>query len=165
MGLFDQILGTVSNSNQPGGLDNLVNIAMTVKQLGNGVGVDSSTMQSILSVVGQQVQSSLQTKQASDGSESVQDLVNQFAGTSANSQAVDSLFSPDIQAQVAENAAQVTNLDANTIQQLLPSLVPLLLSFLQSGGNPLLNKFLDVDGDGDVDIADAIKLASRFLRI
>ena len=53
----------------------------------------------------------------------------------------------------------------STIQQLLPSLVPLILSFLQSGGNPLLNQFLDTDGDGDVDIADAIKLASRFLRI
>ncbi|MFM7408076.1 MAG: hypothetical protein ACKO3K_15835 [Cuspidothrix sp.] len=165
MGLFDKILGAINNSNQPGGLDNLVNIAMTVKQLGNGVGANSSTMQSILSVVGKQVQSSLQTKQATDGSQAVQDLVNQFAGTTANSQAVDSLFSPEIQAQVAENAAQKTNLDVNTIQQLLPSLVPLLLSFLQSGGNPLLNQFLDVDGDGDVDIADAIKLASRFLRI
>ena len=165
MGLFDQILGAVSNSNQPGGLDNLVNIAMTVKQLGNGIGADSSTMQSILSVVGKQVQSSLQTKQATEGSEAVENLVNQFAGTSADSQAVDSLFSPEIQAQVAKNASQGTNLDVNTIQKLLPSLVPLVLNFLQSGGNPLLNKFLDVDGDGDVDIADAIKLASRFLRI
>jgi hypothetical protein len=53
----------------------------------------------------------------------------------------------------------------NTIQQLLPTLVPLILSFLQSGGNPLLNKFLDADGNGDVDIMDAIKLASKFLRI
>lgn len=165
MGLFDQILGAVSNSNQPGGLDNLVNIAMAVKQLGNGVGADSSTMQSILSVVGKQVQSSLQTKQATEGSEAVENLVNQFAGTSADSQAVDSLFSPEIQAQVAKNASQGTNLDVNTIQKLLPSLVPLVLNFLQSGGNPLLNKFLDVDGDGDVDIADAIKLASRFLKI
>jgi len=165
MGLFDQILGAVSNSNQPGGLDNLVNIAMTVKQLGNGVGADSSTMQSVLSVVGKQVQSSLQAKQATDGSESVQELVNQFAGTSANLEAVNSLFSPGTQAQLAEDAAQGTNLDVNTIQQLLPTLIPLVFSFLQSGGNPLLNKFLDVDGDGDVDIADAIKLASRFLRI
>ncbi len=165
MGLFDQILGAVNNANQPGGLDNLVNIAMTVKQLGNDVGADSSTMQSVLSVVGKQVQSSLQAKQATDGNEVVQELVNQFAGTSANLEAVNSLFSPDTQAQLAEDAAQGTKLDVNTIQQLLPTLIPLVFSFLQSGGNPLLNKFLDTDGDGDVDITDAIKLASKFLRI
>ncbi|MDB9307127.1 hypothetical protein PN471_00295 [Aphanizomenon sp. CS-733/32] len=165
MGLFDQILGAVSNSTQPGGLDNLVNIATTVKQLGNGVGADSSTMESVLSVVGKQIQSSLQAKQATEGSQAVQELVNQFAGTSANFEAVSSLFSPDSQAQLAEEATQGTNLDVNKIQQLLPTLIPLVFSFLQSGGSPLLNKFLDADGDGDVDIADAIKLASKFLRI
>jgi hypothetical protein len=146
-------------------LDNLVNIATTVKQLGNGVGADSSTMESVLSVVGKQIQSSLQAKQATEGSEAVQELVNQFAGTSANFEAVSSLFSPDSQAQLAEEATQGTNLDVNKIQQLLPTLIPLVFSFLQSGGSPLLNKFLDADGDGDVDIADAIKLASKFLRI
>jgi hypothetical protein len=56
-------------------------------------------------------------------------------------------------------------LNFEKIQELLPSLVPLILSFLQSSGNPFLNKFLDIDGDGDVDIADLLKLASRFLRI
>ena len=112
MGLFDQILGAVnsstqvgglndllnvvSNSTQGGGLDDLLNIANTVKQLGNNVGADSSTIQSILSVVGKEVQSSLQVKQATNGTESVQDFVNQFAGTSPNSEAVNTLFSPDI---------------------------------------------------------------------
>ncbi|MFN8953228.1 MAG: hypothetical protein ACK5WC_19155, partial [Aphanizomenon sp.] len=72
MGLFDQILGAVGNSNQPAGLDNLLNIATTVQQLGSGLGVDSSTMQSILSVVGKQIQSSLQAKEATEGSEAVQ---------------------------------------------------------------------------------------------
>ncbi|MEA5576602.1 DUF937 domain-containing protein [Anabaena sp. UHCC 0451] len=163
MGLFDQMLGAVGNSNEQGGLAKLVNIANTVQQISNSTGADTSTMQSILSVVGKQVHSSLQEKQASEGTEAVQDLVNQFAGTSPDSQAVDSLFSSVIQQQVAEKAAQRTGLDATLIQQLLPTLVPLVLNFLQSGGNPLLNKFLDADGDGDVDMADAIKLASRFL--
>jgi Bacterial protein of unknown function (DUF937) len=163
MGLFDQILGAVGNSNQQGGLSQLVGIVNTVQQISNNTGADTSTIQSVLSVVGKQVHSSLQEKQATEGTEAVQDLVNQFAGTSADSQAVDSLFSSDIQQQVAEKAAQRTGLDAEMIQQLLPTLVPLVLNFLQSGGNPLLNKFLDSDGDGDVDISDAIKLASRFL--
>ncbi|MGM3308253.1 DUF937 domain-containing protein [Anabaena sp. WFMT] len=163
MGLFDQILGSVTNSNQQGGLGQLVKIASTIQQVSNTTGADTSSIQSILTVVGKQVHSSLQEKQATEGTEAVQNLVNQFAGTSPDSQAVNTLFSPTIQQQVAEIAAQRTGLDAGMIQQLLPTLVPLVLSFLQSGGNPLLNKFLDADGDGDVDIADAMKLASRFL--
>jgi hypothetical protein len=44
------------------------------------------------------------------------------------------------------------------------------LKFLQTGNNtsnpqgsnPVLNSFLDADGDGDVDIADAMKMAGRY---
>jgi hypothetical protein len=163
MGLFDQILGAVGNSNQQGGLGQLLSIANTIEQISNSTVTDNSTIQSVLSVVGKQVHSSLQEKQVSEGTEAVENLVNQFAGNSPDSQAVSSLLSPDVQQQVAEKAAQRTGLDAGRIQQLLPTLVPLVLSFLQSGGNQMLNKFLDADGNGDVDIADAIKLASRFL--
>lgn len=163
MGLFDQILGAVTNSNQQGGLGQLLNIVNTVQQVSNSTGTDTSTIQSILSIVGKQVHSSLQQKQATEGTESVQNLVNQFAGTSPDSQAVNSLFSSGTQQEVAGIAAERTGLSPEMIHQLLPTLVPLVLSFLQSGGNPLLTKFLDADSDGDVDIADAMKLASRFL--
>lgn len=49
-------------------------------------------------------------------------------------------------------------------------LIPVVLNMLrsgtptqnpQSGTNPVLNAFLDADRDGDVDIADAMQLASR----
>ncbi|MFM8005069.1 MAG: hypothetical protein ACKO86_09005 [Dolichospermum sp.] len=179
MALFDQILGAVNNSTsvaglndllnvvnnstQAGSLDDLLNIATTVKQLGNSVGVDSSTIQSLLLVVAKEVQSSLQVKEATDGSQSVQDFVNQFAVNSPSSESVNTLFTPDIQAKVTENAAQITNLDVEKIQELLPSLVPLILSFLHKSGNPLLNKFLAIDGD--VDIANLLKLATGFLGI
>jgi hypothetical protein len=54
---------------------------------------------------------------------------------------------------------------------MLPILVPLVLKFLQSGNNtqnpqgsnPVLNTFLDADGDGDVDIADAMQMAGRYM--
>ncbi|AFZ24470.1 Bacterial protein of unknown function (DUF937) [Cylindrospermum stagnale PCC 7417] len=163
MGLFDQILGAVSSSNQQGGLGQIGNLLNTVEQLKNTTGADSATIQTILTVVGGQVRSSLQDKQATDGDGAAQNFVNQFAGTSPDTQAVNSLFSPAIQQQVAEIAAQRTGLDAEMIQQLLPSIVPVVLNFLQAGGNPAISSFLDGDGDGDVDIADAIKLASRFL--
>lgn len=169
MGLFDQILGAVANPNQQASFSQLGSIINTVDQLSNRTGVDSSTMQSVLSVVGGQVRSALQQKQATEGNEAVQSTVNQYAGTSPNSQAVNSVFGGGIQ-QVAEIVAQHTGLDAGTIQQLLPFVVPVVLNFLQSGanaqnpqagGNPVLNSFLDADNDGDVDIADAMQLASR----
>ncbi|MEH1833607.1 MAG: DUF937 domain-containing protein [Nostoc sp.] len=180
MGLFDQILGAVANPNQQGSLGELGTIVNTVQQLSDTyggqsqrTGTDPSTIQSVLSIVGGQVRSALQQKQATDGNEAAQTLVNQYAGTSPNPQAVDSLFSPQIQQQVTEVAAQRTGLDAGIVQQLLPLAVPLVLKFLQSGanaqnpetgGNPVLNSFLDADGDGDVDIADAIQMASRYMR-
>ncbi|MBE9037602.1 DUF937 domain-containing protein [aff. Roholtiella sp. LEGE 12411] len=172
MGLFDQILGAVANPNQQGSLGQLGNIINTVDQLSNSTGADPSTIQSVLSVVGGQVRSALQQKQATEGNEATQALVNQYAGNSPNPQAVNSLFSPNIQQQVTEFAAQRTGLNAGTIQQLLPLVVPVVLNFLksganaqnpQNGGNPVLNSFLDADGDGDVDIADAIQLASRHI--
>jgi hypothetical protein len=53
---------------------------------------------------------------------------------------------------------------------MLPILVPLVLKFLQTGNNaqnpqgsnPVLNTFLDADNDGDVDIADAMRMAGRY---
>lgn len=161
MGLFDQILGSVSQ--QSGGIGQLVGIANTFQQISNNTGTDTSTMQSVLSIVGQQVHSSLKAKQENEGTEAVENLINQFAGKSPDSGAVDSLFSPDTQQQVTEIASERTGLDGEVIQQLLPSLVPLVLKFLQSGGNPLLSQFLDADGDGDIDIADAIQFMNRFL--
>ncbi|HYX17358.1 MAG TPA: DUF937 domain-containing protein [Nostoc sp.] len=173
MGLFDQILGAVANPNQQGSLGQLGSIVSSVQQMSQGTGADPSTIQSVLSIVGSQVRSALQQKQATDGNKAAQSLVNQYAGTSPNPQAVNSLFSPQIQQQVAQVAAGRTGLDAGIVQQLLPLAVPLVLNFLksganaqnpQAGGNPVLNSFLDADGDGDVDIADAIQMASRYMK-
>jgi hypothetical protein len=173
MGLFDQILGAVANPNQQGSLGQIGSIVNTVQQLSDRTGADSSTIQSVMGIVGNYVRSSLQEKQATGGNAEAQTLVNEYAGTSPNPQAVNSLFSLGVQQQIAQVAAQRTGLDAGIIQQLLPLMVPVVLNFLkvgansqnpQSGGNSVLNSFLDADGDGDVDIADAIKLASQHLR-
>ncbi|MBE9008118.1 DUF937 domain-containing protein [Fortiea sp. LEGE XX443] len=172
MGLFDQILGAVSNPNQQGSLGQLGGIINTVQQLSDRTGADSSTVQSVLGIVGNYVRSSLREKQATGGEAEAQALVNQYAGTSPNPQAVNSLFSVGMQQQVADVVSQRTGLDAGTIQQLLPLIVPVVLNFLQSGANSqnpqsssnsVLSSFLDADRDGDVDIADAIRLASQYL--
>lgn len=172
MGLFDQILGAVANPNQQGSLGQLGGIINTVQQLSDRTGADSSTIQSVLGIVGNYVRSSLQEKQATGGEAEAQAIVNQYAGTSPNPEAVNSLFSLGMQQQVAQAVSGRTGLDAGTIQQLLPLIVPVVLNFLQSGANAqnpqagnnsVLSAFLDADRDGDVDIADAIRLASQYL--
>lgn len=172
MGLFDQIIGALDNSNQQGNAGQIGNILNTVQQLSNNTGTDPSTMQSALGIVGNYVRSALQEKRNTEGPQAAQEVVNQFGDTSPHPQAVDSLFAPFLQQQLANTVAQRTGLNAGLIQQLLPTLVPLVLNLLksgansqnpQTGGNPVLNSFLDADGDGDVDISDAMRMASRYL--
>ena len=161
MGLFDQVINAVNNSNQEGSSGQLSTILSTVQQLSNSYGTEPSTVQSVLSVVGNYVRSSLQQKRSIEGNESAQAIVNNYSGTY-----------PNQQQQLAQSVAQTTGLNMNTIIQMLPILVPLVLNLLktgsqtqnpQHGSNPVLNSFLDADRDGDVDIADAIQLASRHL--
>lgn len=173
MGLFDQVLSAVNNPGQRGSMDDIGGILNTVQQLSGNTGTDSSKMQSAMGVVGNFVRSSLQQKRVNEGEQQAQSIVDQFSGTSPNSQAVNTLFSGGMQQQVAQAISQRTGLDANMALQMLPMLVPLVLKFLQSGassqnpqsgGNSVLNSFLDADGDGDVDISDAMGMASRFLK-
>ncbi len=172
MGLFDQIINAIDSPNQQGSTGQLGDIINTVQQLSNNTGTNPSTMETALGVVGNYVRSALQEKQANYGNQEAQAVVNQYSGTSPNPQAVNSLFSLGMQQQVADAVAQRTGLNAGMVQQLLPLLVPLVLNLLRSGansqnpqggGNSVLNSFLDSDRDGDVDIVDAIQMASRYL--
>ena len=98
-------------------------------------------------------------------------MLSQFGGTQASPQVLSALFSSS---QLQSMIAQISNrtgLNAQTIQSMLPILVPLVLNLLRTGNNksnvqgsnPVLNSFLDSDGDGDVDISDMITMASRHL--
>ncbi|MEB3282014.1 MAG: DUF937 domain-containing protein [Lyngbya sp.] len=173
MGLFDQIVGALSDPNREASNSQLGDILSTVQQLSNHQGVSSQTTEAALSVLGGYVRSALQQKRTNQGNESVQAFVNQYSGTGTNPQAVTSLFSPQQQAQVAEAISSRTGMDSALIQSLLPSLVPLVLKLLktgtstqnpQQGSNSVLNSFLDADRDGDVDVADAMRLAGQFLQ-
>ncbi|MDJ0773855.1 MAG: DUF937 domain-containing protein [Mastigocoleus sp. MO_167.B18] len=172
MGLFDQIISAVGNPETQGSIEQIGNIMNTVQQLSGNAGADQSTMQSAMSVVGSFVRSSLQEKRSAEGDEAVQSLVSEHAGTSPSLQAVSSIFSPQMQQQVAEAVSQRTGLDMSAIQGMLPVLVPMVLNLLKTGAssqnpqqnsNPVLNSFLDADGDGDVDVADMMQMASRYM--
>ncbi len=176
MGLFDQVMGALNNPNQQASPDQLGSILGTVQQLASSQGVDSSTTQVVVSVVGQYVRSALQQKQAAGGRSQAQALVEQFAGTSPSMAALQALFSQQQQQQLAQDAAQKTGLNPGTIQAMLPVLVPLALNLLKTGSgnstaqaaqggqaNSVLNAFLDADGSGEVDLGDALSMAGRFL--
>lgn len=171
MSLFEQIINAIDSPTQQASPGQLGDIVSTVQQLSNNANTDPSTIQSVLSIVGGYARSALQQKRDNEGHEQTQDFVNQFGGTNPSNQAVQLLFgTPQIQ-QISQEVEQKTGLSANTVQAMLPILVPLVLKFLQTGSNnqnpqganPVLNTFLDADNDGDVDIADAMQMAGRYL--
>lgn len=170
MGLFDQIINAIDSNDSQGDAKQIDSNLNTMQQLSNGFGTDSSATQSALSIVGNYVRGALQQKRSENGAEEAQSIVNQYSGTESNSQAVDSLFSGSQVTQIVGEVARKTGLNPGIVQQMLPMLIPIVLNMLrsgthsqnpQSGTNPVLNAFLDADRDGDVDIADAMQLASR----
>ncbi|RMF23396.1 MAG: DUF937 domain-containing protein [Cyanobacteria bacterium J083] len=172
MSLFNQILGAIANPAQEASPSQLTSILYTVKQLSSSYQTNPDTVQSALSVVSKYTRTALQEKKQVGGETQVQNIINEFAGTQASPQAIETLFA---RGQISDLISQVesqTGLNPGVIQGMLPVLVPLVLKFLKTGNqtnnplgsNPLVQQFLDADRDGDVDIADALSLASRYLK-
>jgi len=176
MGLFDQITSALNNPNQEASTSQLSGILNTVQQLSGGQGGDSSSTQMLMSIAGNYVRSSLQQQRSQGGATQAEALINQFAGTEPNPNALQALFSPQQQQQLVQEAAQKTGMDSAAVQNALMVVIPLVLNLLKAGqakpgatagsaseaGNPLLNTFLDSDGDGDVDMGDALKMIGNF---
>jgi hypothetical protein len=174
MDLFDAFMGAVADPQQSASVDQLGSILGTVQQLSGQHGIDPGMMQTVMSMVGGQVQSSLQEQQSTMGADHVQNLLGQFSGGSPSNSAVSALMTPQIQQQLASAIAQKTGLDPNMLMGLLPMLVPVAMQFLQggapaaqaapAGGNPLLNMFLDKNHDGNLDLGDAMGVAAQFMQ-
>ena len=171
MSLFNQILNAIDNPEQEASTGQLNNILDTVQQLGNSYHTQPSSIESAMSIVGNFTRSALKEQRTQRGQTQVQQLINSYAGNRASSQIINTLFSnSQIQAMIQQISSR-TGLNASTIQSMLPILVPLVLNMLKTGnntrtnqaGNSVLNSFLDTDGDGDVDVADAMRMASRYL--
>jgi hypothetical protein len=186
MSFFDQILSAIEDPQQQASPDQLGSILGAVDQLSGSNGIDPAMMQTVMSLVGGAVQSSLQEQQSTMGPDHVMGLLNQFSGTSHNPNALGAILNSGMQQQVASGISQKTGLDAGLILGLLPVLVPVVLNLINggsqqgggmgnmggampqqqvsTGGNPLLNAFLDSDRSGSVDLGDALNMASQYLR-
>jgi hypothetical protein len=188
MGLFDQILGAINNPAQQASTDQIGGILNTVQQVSSQQGIAPDQTQSMMSILGSFVRSSLQ-QQATGGYGNPAAIVNQYGGMQPNPQAVQAVFGAGQIPQVVQAIAQRTGLSPQMIQSLLPLLVPVVLNLLksgamnssmagnpnmgnpnfgnapmnQAGSNPVLNAFLDADRDGDVDISDVLRVAGQYL--
>ena len=171
MSLFKQILNAIDDPQKEANPNQLSSILNTIDTLSNYYNANPTMIKSAMSVIGKYTKTALQEKRQEEGEEKVEQLISQFGGTNANSQIVQMLFStPQLQNLLGE-AENKTGLSKNTIGQILPILLPLVLNFLKTGnnsgqsfgGNKVLSSFLDPDGDGDFDIADAISFAGKYL--
>lgn len=174
MKLFDQILNAIDNPSQQASSQQITQILGTVHKISQTQGVNPQTAQTVVSIVGKYVRNSLREKQNNLGKNQIEEMVNKYSGLQANVEAVQAFLNPQQQKQIAEEACQKTGLDFSKIQAMLPILVPIVLNLLQTGAskmggkttqqNSVLNAFLDTNDDGEVDIASALSLASRFFR-
>ena len=172
MSIFNQILSAIDNPEREASNSQLGSILDTVQQLSGSYQANPSTVQSAMSIVGNYTKSALQQQRRQGGTARVNQLVNQFGGTQASPQVLSSLFGSSQLQSMVEQISSRTGLNSRTIMAMLPILVPLVLNLLKTGNNkrnvqgsnPVLNSFLDSDGDGDVDLNDAINMASRHLR-
>ena len=171
MSIFNQILGAIDNPEMEASTGQLGSILDTVQQLSGSNRTSPDAIQTAMSIVGNYTKSSLQQKRNNGNMGQVNQIVNQFGGTRANSQVVSALFSNNQIQDMIRQISLRTGLDSKMIISMLPILVPLVLNLLKTGNrrgnvnaqNPVVSNFLDSDGDGDVDLADAMSMASRYL--
>ena len=171
MSIFNQILSAIDDPEREASSNQLGSILDTVQQLSGNYQTNPSAVQSAMSIVGNYTKSALRQKRDRGGAAQVNQIINQFGGTEGNSQVLSALFGSSQLQDMILQIGRRTGLDARTIQTMLPILVPLVLNLLRTGNNtrniqgtnPVASSFLDSDGDGDVDMNDAINMASRYL--
>ncbi|PSF37482.1 DUF937 domain-containing protein [Aphanothece hegewaldii CCALA 016] len=189
MGLFYDILSSINNPELEGDVSSLETLTKTVQDLANNNGIDPSTTQTMISTVGNYLRSTLKDQRSTVGNQQLENLITQasgsnnldgllgslggLAGGTASTALIQSLIPESVQQQMVNSIAQKTGLNAEMIRGLIPVLIPVVLGLLKMGtpktsslpgNNPILNSFLDGDKDGDVDLGDAFKFASRFIK-
>ncbi|BAZ42463.1 hypothetical protein NIES4101_84320 [Calothrix sp. NIES-4101] len=172
MSIFFELLSAINNPNQQANVSQLQSIISSVQNLTTNQGINNLQLQSIMSIVGEQIRPALQQQQAIIGKGRLENLVSQAVTSGAGGSAFQSLFSPQFMQQIAETIIQKTDVNLNVVQSVIPTITSTALSLLEMGApqtgawgtsNPLLSSFLDTDDDGDNNLGNVIKFADRFL--
>jgi hypothetical protein len=172
MSMFFDLLSAVNNPNQQANVPQLAQIMDSVQSLTTNRGMQPTQVQSMMSIVGNMIRPVLKQQQTTIGSGRLENLISQVVADGAGGSAFASLLSPELMQQISETVTLRTGISPNLVQSALPTVVSAVLGMLQMGApqtgawgnsNPLLNSFLDSDGDSDTDFGDVMKFASRFL--
>jgi hypothetical protein len=182
MSLFDAVL---SSMNDPSRATQRNDLEGMLTAFGGGGG-SSADIGQLAGLIGGFLKPMLQEQQAVSGPQGVDSLLQDIKRSADSPDQLRQVLGADRMDQMVGRAEQRTGLDSNTVLRLLSVALPAVIALLQSGRpasapagtpvtgatratvggqtNPILSQFLDSDGDGDVDMADMLRLTSRFLQ-
>jgi hypothetical protein len=169
MSLFFNILSAINDPNQMASVSQLASITNSLQNLTANRGIQTSQMQSIMSVAGELIRPVLQQQQAAMGSAKLENLISQAVNSGASGTTLQSLISLEAIQEMSQTVAQRVGISHNLIQMVMPTVISSILSILSMGtpntsmwgSNSLLSSFLD--SDGDTDLGHVVKFANRFL--
>jgi uncharacterized protein YidB (DUF937 family) len=186
MSLFDTVL---SSMNDPSRATQKNDLEGLLGAFGGGGGAASANVSEIAGLIGGFLKPMLREQQAVSGPQGVDSLLQSIKRTANSPDQLRQVLGAERMDQMVGRAEQRTGLDSNTVMRLLSVALPAVIALLQSGrpaaapvstaatgapgataggqtsqANPILSQFLDSDGDGDVDMADMLRLTSRFLQ-
>lgn len=168
-----EMLSAINDPNKQGSVEQLTQVTGSLQQLAKSQGLSNDQMGSMVSALGGALQPALKQQSNRLGGNQLSSMLGQFTGGKGNATALQSMIPPQMQQQISQVIAQKTGMNAGMVQAMMPQLLNSTMGMFNmgatkpgvaaTGGNPLLNSFLDTNRDGSADMGDALKFATRFL--
>lgn len=145
----------------PGEMHRLLDL---VEALPDRLGTSQAAVRALIADVAHVLRDALRRERERLGGEELGCLVRRHSGLEPDPAAVDALLTVEQRTTLDGEAAADTGLDPAAVQAVLPTLVPLVLKLLDTGGpcrpgvqrpNAVLDAFL---GEDAVDVGEAVRL-------